>query len=95
MKYRKKSLVIDAWNFTGQDENEWPDWMREYQNLHGTVIYRNKKTNLECLCFPTLDGVRVASIGDWVIKDARGGVYPCKAEFFDATYEKVDEARKV
>ena len=36
-----------------------------------------------------LEGVMLASEGDWIIKGIKGEVYPCKPDIFAATYEEV------
>ena len=35
----------------------------------------------------TLEGVMVASFGDYIIKGVMGEFYPCKPDIFDMTYE--------
>ena len=37
---------------------------------------------------PTLEGTMRADYGDWIIKGVKGEFYPCKADIFDATYER-------
>lgn len=39
----------------------------------------------------TLEGVMVASPGDWIITGVKGERYPCKPDIFAATYEPVKE----
>lgn len=34
-------------------------------------------------------GTAFAKVGDWLIRDVKGEVYPCDKETFEATYEKV------
>ncbi|MEG2406072.1 MAG: hypothetical protein RSB05_03270 [Clostridiales bacterium] len=38
----------------------------------------------------TLEGVMVASPGDWVITGVEGEQYPCKPEIFKKTYQKIN-----
>ena len=38
---------------------------------------------------PTLEGVMKASPGDYIIKGVQGEFYPCKADIFEATYERM------
>lgn len=40
---------------------------------------------------PTLEGVMVASPGDWIIKGVAGEFYPCKPDIFEQTYEEVSD----
>ena len=42
----------------------------------------------------TLEGVRTAQPGDWIITGVKGERYPCKPDIFEATYEPVDDVGK-
>lgn len=81
MKYRKKPVVIEAIEFKGYNVKEIKEFCRSaYQNeqaIHGIFI-------------PTLEGVMIASIGDFIIKGVKGEFYPCKPDIFEATYETVE-----
>lgn len=39
----------------------------------------------------TLEGVMLASWGDYIIQGVQGEFYPCKPDIFEATYEKIRE----
>ena len=39
----------------------------------------------------TLSGPVMASAGDWIVKDVKGELYPCKPDIFEKTYDQVDE----
>jgi len=36
-----------------------------------------------------LEGLMLATEGDWVIKGVKGEFYPCKPDIFTATYDDV------
>ncbi len=38
----------------------------------------------------TLEGLHIASNGDYIIKGVNGEFYPCQPEIFDKTYELVE-----
>ena len=80
-KYRKKPVVIEAWQ--NSDENEFPVWLANVDvgREPGGVILIN-----------TLEGVMKAMPGDYIIKGVKGEVYPCKPDIFEATYEVVNES---
>ena len=82
MKYRKKPVVIEAWQFTGEDGRSWPSWVMEYSSNEAVCYFCEGK-----LCIPTLEGLMTASSGDWIIKGIKGELYPCKPDIFEATYE--------
>ena len=77
--YRKKPVVIEAWQWDGiSTDSERPDWMR------GKVTANHQE---QILKVSTLEGDMTASTGDWIIKGVKGEVYPCKDEIFSATYD--------
>lgn len=73
-QYRKKPVVIEAFQWTGQEDTGY------------NVIVTEQGTQL---VIPTLEGAMYASIGDWIITGVAGEVYPCKPHIFTATYERV------
>lgn len=74
-KFRKKPVVIDAVQFTGNfDEIE--------QFVGGDAEFRDGE-----LIVATLEGPLRASRNDWIIKGVKGEFYPCKPDIFAATYE--------
>lgn len=83
MKYRKKPVVIDAVQFTG-DNMEEVDQLLDGQ--HGFYGPPNPK-----VVIVTLEGTMLADPGDWIIKGIQGEFYPCKDEIFRATYEPVSD----
>lgn len=81
MKYRKKPVVIDAWQWnSGASFEHAPEWMVD------TVVHWNSKS----LQIHTLEGVMTASPGDWIIRGIHGELYPCKPDIFEACYEAVE-----
>jgi len=43
----------------------------------------------DTIVIPTLEGDMEAGPGDWIIRDVKGELYPCKPDIFEATYEAV------
>lgn len=80
--YRKKPVVIEAFQWTGDaDQIDDPVWIVEAIKT-GKVIIGQGIFQIE-----TLEGVMEAKPGDWIIKGVQGGIYPCKPDIFEATYE--------
>lgn len=97
MKYRKKPVVIDAFQFDGDFMNKdriyyIPDWA-VYMVHNGYIKYKSyAKGELE---IKTLEGVMIANIGDYIIRGVNGEVYPCKPDIFEKTYEEAKTCKKV
>jgi hypothetical protein len=103
MKYRKKPIVVDAFQMTLDrrwDNSEWPPWLHEaWHDLPGEGrIWPDGhepitpgRDSPASLCCGTLEGVYLISWGDWIIRGVAGELYPCKPDIFEATYEEVEE----
>ena len=85
MKFRKKSIVIEAEQFTDENKNRCFNFVR--CNCYPIFIEGKSALKIE-----TLEGDMIANLGDWVIKGIKGEFYPCKKEIFEATYEPVSES---
>ena len=81
MKYRKKPVVIEAVQWTGENLKEVLDFMKwrnaNHDDVSGLVIH-------------TLEGNHSARVGDWIIKGVQGEFYPCKPDIFEQTYEMTE-----
>ena len=77
-KYRKKPVVIEAIQWTGENYEAVASFIGEDlpQSDDG-----------ECLYIETLEGTHCASPDDYIIKGIKGEFYPCKPDIFEATYE--------
>lgn len=78
-KYRKKPVVVDAIQWTGDNELEVFYFLND-----GLIDIKNRVVRIE-----TLEGVMSASVGDYIIKGIKGEFYPCKPDIFEMTYEPV------
>lgn len=85
--YRKKPVIIEAIEFSNfysfvTMSGVWGesfDRIAEHSVIEG-----------EHLIIRTLEGDRMANLGDFIIKGVQGEFYPCKPDIFEATYEAVD-----
>jgi len=90
MKFRKKPVVIEAVQWTGDNLSE----IIEFSGLHPSAAnltweqYESLVAR-EGLKIFTLEGPHLASIGDWIIKGVNGEFYPCKPDIFEKTYDSV------
>lgn len=87
MKYRKKPVVIEAVQFT--DTVEAIDELCDFGLDPVRIDYADPDNPI--LKIETLEGLMVATEGDYIIKGVQGEFYPCKPDIFKETYEKVEE----
>ena len=95
MKYRKKPVVIDAIQWTGNNIEQVLPFFGDISKLPNPDGYVNPGIG-HCppegtLDIHTLEGTMTASAGDWIIKGIKGEFYPCKPDIFAATYEPVEQ----
>ena len=99
MKYRKKPVVVEAFQMTKErrwDNSEWPNWLNQawQQGAGEGGLWPNPdcpnaeghKSPAELVC-GTLEGVCRIDWGDWIIQGIEGEIYPCKPDIFEATYD--------
>lgn len=91
MKYRKKPVVVDAYQFSNRvGPDDRPEWLLVAVRM-GVVKFVRGNEEAPHLLIHTLEGTMRADPGDWIIKGVKGELYPCKPGIFEATYEKADE----
>lgn len=85
-QYRKKPVVITAVQYDGNFKCLDIFSLDEVSHFFiGTDDAGNP-----CLKIPTLEGVMIASKGDYIIRGVQGEYYPCKPDIFEMTYEKLE-----
>lgn len=101
MEYRKKPVVIEAFQIGISCCIEEPAWLEDAIGA-GIIIPEWLPAGGAC-CSPlrqqwfsecdinTLEGVMHASKGDYIIKGVKGELYPCKPDIFEATYDPVED----
>lgn len=90
MKYRKKPVVIEAFQYDGDfmnSDGEYyvPQWAVDAYDA-GTLFYNGEGD----LYVKSLEGVMKVSYMDYIIRGVDGELYPCKPLIFERTYEKVE-----
>lgn len=87
MKYRKKPVVIEAFNYDKYGNHYVPQWgVEAYRN---GVLFYSGEANDE-LFINTLEGVYPVSVGDYIVRGVSGELYPCKPDIFERAYEEVE-----
>lgn len=88
MKYRKKPVVIEAWQLTPEDDNTRvlpPSWF-----LDALVDGRMVAAGGGAVTVFTTEGTMFGDVGDWIIQGVEGELYPCRDSVFQVTYEAVE-----
>ena len=95
MKFRKKPVVIEAVQWTGDNSTEIklfvgkelktsiPPHQMEFDYTIPNEVYT--------IIIPTLEGDMKAIKTDWIIRGINGEFYPCKKDIFEKTYDEVAE----
>ncbi|MBO7171336.1 MAG: hypothetical protein J6V52_00040 [Bacteroidaceae bacterium] len=88
-KYRKKTVELEAVQWTGENIQEIKDFAGEYAHVYELAVLEKKLT--ASLEIETPAGLMSARIGDYIIKVVNGEFYPCKPDIFEKTYERVED----
>lgn len=96
MKYRKKPVVIEALQWTGERPRCMFDFLTgqfdQYMTDRGENFHLEYNSGgAPILIIHTLEGEMRADIGDYIIKGVKGEYYPCKPDIFARTYDPVLE----
>ncbi len=95
MKFRKKPVVIEAYQITREllegilfDGKKYPDGLRL---LHASFHVENRTISHWAGQVTTIHNQETKVVeGDWVITEPNGiNHYPCKPDIFEKTYEPV------
>jgi hypothetical protein len=80
--FRTRIREVEAFQWTGQPEFEWPQWAQSprYLSQSGTALYAY-----------TLNGPIRVERSNWIIKGDKE-IYPCTDEEFRKRYEPVAES---
>ena len=93
MRYRKKPVVVEAIQWTGENQREMFDFLTngekkdEHMESFGEHFRIDHTAVRGGLVIKTLEGDHLANIGDYIIKGVAGEFYPCKPDIFEKTYE--------
>ena len=90
MRFRKKPVIIEAIQWTGNNRNL--EAIRQFMKPNYPA--RGTETRPDCLIIHTLEGDHRADIGDWIIRGIKGEFYPCKPDIFEQTYEPTNDVNK-
>lgn len=85
MKFRKKPVVIEAVQFTGENWSEVDDFVgRDNFQTTGNAPYEPVAVVHDSVVHKSWLPIRT---NDWVVRGVQGEFYPCDPEVFELTYE--------
>ncbi|WP_343118085.1 hypothetical protein, partial [Clostridioides difficile] len=89
-KFVKKPVEVEAFKL-GYDVE--PKWFIENDRVCNFMQEKCINGHISC-DLKTLEGTMRANKGDYIIQGVKGEIYPCKADIFEMTYEKVEYREK-
>lgn len=86
--YKKKSVVIEAMFLDGTEETLYAvfTWIFEGSPTESKPLIDVPEG---AIFIPTLEGVMMAKVNDWVIRGVKGEFYPCKNDIFEESYDRI------
>lgn len=92
MRYRKRPEMVEAFLLTDDPEREAPVWFTQAVIDERIWIDRSISDGhikVYGCTIQTSVGRLQARLGDYVIREKDGTIYPCRAKTFGARYERV------
>lgn len=89
MLYRKKPVVIEAIQYTGNNGNELYIWSSSKVIESPICEPTDNNPSGVYVQVKTLEGIMCGIVNDYIIKGVNGEFYPCKPDIFDKTYDIV------
>lgn len=90
MKYRKKPVVIEAVQWTGENHREMFNFLEnrpdDYITTTGEHFYIDHDKVQGGLIIKTPEGEQPASIGDFIVKGVNGEFHPCEPDVFSDAF---------
>jgi len=90
MKFRKKPVIVDAIQFTGDNVLDVANFCQELLPEDPAMRSLFYFQDANRFVINTLEGDMEVMPGAWVIKGIKGEFYPCKPDIFEQTYEPVE-----
>lgn len=89
-RYIKKPIEIEAFQLNSRGL-VGEDWFWDGVTRNEIITHYFGKHEIEdAWCeIKTLEGTMIANTGDYIIRGIKGEIYPCKADIFEKTYERV------
>lgn len=87
MKYRKKPVVVEAFQLGIDDV---PEWFVDTMRSSDTITLKRDLEGRPCAEIITPEGTMNAGYADYIIRGVHGEIYPCKPNIFRMTYEMVE-----
>lgn len=88
-KYRKKPVVIEAIQFTGENEFQVKLFTKHQFDVIDEAD-RAEDPDIVAQVWDRLHSTWVGvNLGDYIIKGVQGEFYPCREDVFEETYEYV------
>ena len=84
MKYRKKPIVIEAYQWDGFSFGDVETGSPSWNDAQCPECHFEMKNHGR---IKTLEGYHIVCPNDWIITGIKGERYPCKSDIFAATYE--------
>lgn len=88
-KFQKRPVVVSAWPIRRIREIAQKHWAKLPECVasayeRGELLFDGAGVQIK-----TLEGWMIGGADDWIIRGLKGELYPCKADIFAATYDRV------
>ena len=86
--HRRKPKPVDAFQYTGQARNLWPNWAKGNTNIVLTTEDNGETATQLPPKVKTIEGAKTVATNDWILKDGDEALKVVSAARFAADYEE-------
>ena len=88
-EYKKKPVVVEAFEWGGHRPSALdPHWLMNAYMMN-LIHYETIEDECNIILIDTKEGTMRVNPNDYIIKGIQGELYPCKADIFHETYDKI------
>ncbi len=91
-QFRRVSTPLNAWMYTGQPREQWPDFIANYKagTMFGLAGVTTTNTGLMLIPTPGESSGQQVNHGDWIVEEG-GKIIVARADYFGSHFEPVDD----
>ena len=90
MFFRKKPVVIEAEQFTGDNGFDLNKWSNGAVVASPVLEPGDDNPSGRYVQIATLEGTMIGNVGDWIVRGVHGEFYPIKPDIFAETYDAAE-----
>lgn len=90
-KYKRRSIAVDAFQWTGYDPKTNPKWFTDAQKKPSDQAGACRVISNDIVKVLTPTGIITAHKGDYIMRSDKGDLYPCSEKLFNFLHDEITD----